>query len=65
LIFVEVDPAYRHPYFHIDHAFDDLKPHEDGRPKATKFISSYRTLEHVDYDATGKTVLLQLPGRFC
>lgn len=54
LIFVEIDPTFRHPYFKIDHAFSELKPHEDGRPKATKFISSYRTLEHMDYDAMGK-----------
>ncbi len=49
LIFVEVDPSFRHPYFNIDGAMADLAPHEDGRPKATKFISSYRTLEHVDF----------------
>jgi hypothetical protein len=64
LIFVEVDPAYRHPYFHIDHAFDELKPHEDGRPKATKFISSYRTMEHVDFDALGKLYYCNSLGDF-
>lgn len=54
LIFVEIDPTFRHPYFKIDHAFADLKPHDDGRPKATKFISSYRTFEHMDFAAFGK-----------
>lgn len=49
LIFVEVDQKFRHPYFQIDRAFEELKPHEDGRLKATKFISSYRTLEHLDF----------------
>ncbi|MBN2874278.1 MAG: hypothetical protein JXM71_04210 [Spirochaetales bacterium] len=53
LIFVEVDPTFRHPYFKIEQAFADLKPHEDGRPKATKFIKSYRTFEHIDFDALG------------
>lgn len=54
LIFVEVDPDFRHPYFNIDGAMAELVPHEDGRPKATKFISSYRTLEHIDFKALGK-----------
>jgi len=31
----------------------DLQPHEDGRPKSTKYVSTYRVLEHVDYDALG------------
>jgi hypothetical protein len=53
LIFVELDPDFRNPYFHIDKAYEELKAHEDGRPKATKFISSYRTMEHVDFSALG------------
>jgi hypothetical protein len=51
LIFAEVDAAFRHPYFQIDAMLADLKPHEDGRPKSTKYVSTYRVLEHVDYDA--------------
>ncbi|MCL2008026.1 MAG: hypothetical protein FWG77_08080, partial [Treponema sp.] len=31
--------------------YEELKPHEDGRPKATKFISNYRTVEHIDFEA--------------
>ncbi|HAP44599.1 MAG: hypothetical protein A2087_00335 [Spirochaetes bacterium GWD1_61_31] len=64
LIFVEIDPAFRHPYFKIDHAFEELKQHEDGRPKATKFISSYRTLEHIDYAALGKLYYCNSLGDF-
>lgn len=51
LIFAEIDINYRHPYFRIDEALKELKPHPDGRPKATKYISSYRVLEHIDIDA--------------
>ncbi|MGI6694877.1 MAG: hypothetical protein ACOX6O_01400 [Christensenellales bacterium] len=51
LIFAEIDINYRHPYFQIDDALERLKPHRDGRPKATKYISSYRVLEHIDIDA--------------
>lgn len=51
LIFAELDPNYRNDYFHIDEALKDFKPHKDGGPKATKYISSYRVLEHVEIDA--------------
>jgi len=50
-LFIEVDPDYRHHYFKIDEANEQLLPHEDGRPKATKFICNYRTLEHISLDS--------------
>ena len=50
-LFVEVDPDFRHEFFKIDEAYKDLIKHEDGRPKSTKFICKYRTLEHIDFDA--------------
>lgn len=64
LIFVEIDPEYRHDYFEIDKAYADLVPHEDGRPKATKFIKSYRVLEHVDFEAMGKLYLCNSVGDY-
>ncbi len=53
VVFAEVAPDYRHDYFDIESSLKELKPHEDGRPKATKFISCYRVLEHVDLEAIG------------
>ncbi|MCL1992576.1 MAG: hypothetical protein FWG66_06495 [Spirochaetes bacterium] len=50
-LFVDVDPGFRHEYFNIEAALADVKPHSDGRPKSTKFICNYRTLEHMDFDA--------------
>jgi len=50
LIFAEVDISFRHSYFKIDEMLQDLCPHEDGRPKSTKYVSTYRVLEHIDYD---------------
>ena len=50
-LFMEVDPDFRNDYFHIDAAYEKLKPHEDGRVKSTRYISNYRTLEHMDFDA--------------
>jgi len=64
LIFAEIDPDYRHPYFDIDAAYAELKPHEDGRLKATKFIKSYRVLEHIDFKALGKLYLCNSVGDY-
>ena len=51
VIFAEVDVGFRNPYFRIEAAIAGLTPHEDGRPRATKFISCYRVLEHIDLSA--------------
>lgn len=51
LIFAEIDINYRDPYFRIDDALKSLHAHPDGTPKATKYVASYRVLEHVDIDA--------------
>jgi len=53
LIFVELDSNYRHPYFQLEEQLKELTPHEDGRPRATKYFSTYRVLEHIDYSALG------------
>lgn len=62
IIFVEIDSSFRHPYFDIEGALKDLVPHEDGRPKSTKFISSYRVLEHLDLKAVGNLYLCTSDG---
>ena len=64
VIFAEVDSTYRDPYFPIDEMLKEVVPHEDGRPKATKFISSYRVLEHIDLDAI-QTLHLVTPEGDC
>lgn len=51
LVFVELDSSFRNPYFDIDAGLAQLKPHPDGSPKATRFICSYRVLEHIDFSA--------------
>ncbi|HEC60953.1 MAG TPA: hypothetical protein ENI27_01720 [bacterium] len=62
LIFTELDTNFRDPYFDIDKGLTGLIPHEDGRPKATKFISSYRVLEHTDFDALKSLYLANPDG---
>lgn len=53
-VFFEVDPDFRHPYFPIEEGFSKCVPHEDGSPKASVYISTYRVLEHIDLDAVQK-----------
>jgi hypothetical protein len=62
VIFAELDIGFRHPYFAIDAAVAELKPHEDGRPKATKFICTYRVLEHIDFSALKSLYLTSEDG---
>ncbi|MDO5734527.1 MAG: hypothetical protein Q4P08_05310 [Eubacteriales bacterium] len=62
LIFAEIDINYRNPYFRIDEAMKSLKPHEDGSPKATKYVSSYRVLEHIEIDAIKTLYLANADG---
>jgi hypothetical protein len=57
VIFAEIDIEYRHPYFKLDKLLQELIPHEDGKPKATKFISTYRVLEHIDFGAIQRLYL--------
>jgi len=64
LIFAEVDPSFRNPYFDIEGAFRELVPHSDGSPKATKFIKSYRVLENIDLDAMGLLYFCNPSGEF-
>jgi hypothetical protein len=62
VIFAELDIGFRHPYFRIEEGLSDLKPHEDGRPKATKFIATYRILEHIELSALKSLYLVSGEG---
>ena len=62
VIFAEIDPGFRNDFFRIDEILKTVQPHEDGRPKATKYISSYRVLEHIDFSAIQRLYLATLEG---
>ena len=64
LIFAEMDPDWRHPFFNIEDAYKGLVPHPDGSPKATKFIQSYRVLEHIDLNALGTLYFCNPSGEY-
>ena len=51
VLYAEIDVNYRHEFFAIDEKLADVKAKADGSPKRTKFIASYRVLEHIDLAA--------------
>jgi hypothetical protein len=50
-MFVEIDPDFRHEFFRIEDGLARCVPHEDGSPKKSVYISTYRVLEHVPIEA--------------
>ncbi len=64
VLFFEISLDYRNDWFNIEEALNELKPHEDGRPKATKFIKSYRIIEHIDFSAI-KNLYITTPTGEC
>lgn len=46
-MFVELDPDYRNDFFPIVNGMARCVPHDDGTPKKSVYISTYRVLEHV------------------
>jgi len=62
MLFFEVDLNYRNDYFPIDEYLEQVKPHPDGSPKMTKFISSYRVLEHLSIESLGNLYAATVNG---
>ena len=61
-IFIEVDPDFRHEFFQIDDAVARCIPHEDGTPKQSVYISTYRVLEHIPLESARKLYLVTAYG---
>lgn len=53
MLFIEVDINFRTPELPIEDYLEQTREHPDGSPKMTKFISSYRVLEHLSIDSLG------------
>ncbi|MCK5077229.1 MAG: hypothetical protein KAR38_12685 [Calditrichia bacterium] len=62
-VFAEIDIDFRDEYFHIDDMLKETKSNIPGEPKKTKFISSYRVLEHMDLKAIQKLHLVTVDGQ--
>lgn len=62
VIFAELDVEYRDPgdYLRIDEYLPQTE--KPGGPKRTKFVKSYRVLEHVDFDALRSLYLVTTDG---
>ncbi len=63
VIFAELDINFRDPYFMIEEYLEKTVAHDDGSPKRTKFISSYRVLEHVPFSVIKKLYLVTVNGK--
>lgn len=63
VIFAEIDPHFRDPYFDIDHYLAQTVPHSDGSPKKTKYICSYGVLEHMKLSAIKALYLVTVNGK--
>ncbi len=62
VIFVEVDIKYRHEYLKIDENLVYTRSDKPGVPKRTKFVKSYRVLEHIDLAALRSLYLVTTDG---
>jgi hypothetical protein len=62
-IFIELDPSFRHEFFPIDQGIARCVPHDDGTPKKSVYISTYRVLEHVPLSVMGKLYLVTSYGQ--
>jgi hypothetical protein len=62
LLFIEVDPSYRNPFFPIEEYLEKTVAKPDGSPKRTKIISSYRVLEHLNLEAMGALYAVTVSG---
>ncbi len=61
-MFAEIDPDFRHDFFHIEKSLARCVPHDDGAPKRSVYIATYRVLEHVPISAIRKLYLVTAYG---
>jgi hypothetical protein len=62
-IFFELDPDFRGEYFNWTDIEERCKPHPNGEPKRTVYVSIYRVLEHVPLDLLKNLYLVTDNGR--
>lgn len=62
-MFIELDPDFRHEFFRIDEGIQRCVPHEDGSPKKSVYIATYRVLEHVPMRVFQKLYLVTAYGQ--
>ena len=63
VIFFEIDPNFRSTELHLDQVEAKCKPHPDGTPRRSKYMSLYRVMERIPLSAYGKLHLTTRDGR--
>ncbi|MDT8300491.1 MAG: hypothetical protein RQ760_03340, partial [Sedimentisphaerales bacterium] len=61
-IFFELSNDFESEHFDLKGAIELCKPHEDGQPKHSVYVSTYRVLEHVSLEAIGSLWLVTSNG---
>ena len=61
-MFAELDPDFRHPFFPIEEGLKRCVAHEDGRPKKSVYLATYRVMEHVPLKMLRKLYLVTSYG---
>ncbi|MHC4258895.1 MAG: hypothetical protein ACYSTF_00570 [Planctomycetota bacterium] len=61
-IYLEVNSDFESEYFDLRKTAEHCTPHEDGQPKHTVYISTYRVLEHVPLKVLGNLWLTTPDG---
>ena len=62
-MYFELDGGFESDYFDLEKARNACVAHEDGRPKHSVYVSTYRVLEHVPLTAMGDLWLTTRDGR--
>ena len=62
-MYFQVDDGFENDYFDLEKAKKSCVPHEDGRPKHSVYVSTYRVLEHVPLNVIGDLWLVTRDGR--
>jgi len=62
-MYFELNGGFESEYFDLEEARQACVPHEDGRPKHSVYVSTYRVLEHVPLIAMGELWLITRDGR--
>ena len=62
-IYFELERGFESDYFDLEKARESCVQHEDGQPKHSVYISTYRVLEHIPLAAIGNLWLITRDGR--
>lgn len=63
VLFFEIDPNLKSDYFRLHDIAERCKPTADGQPKRSKYISTYRVLEHLPLSSFKTLYLSTADGR--